>query len=323
MYLDMDRFKYVNDTLGHTTGDRLLERIATRLSKQIPTGTVLARMGGDEFMILFPHIKCPKELIEAAKSLTGSLQEPFVIDQYDLHITASIGISIFPLDGENAVDLMKHADIALYRAKDQGRNRYQIYSTTMNVRTFQSFLIEKDLRRALNEDQFEVYFQPRVEAKTGKIVSAEALLRWKHPQMGMVSPSEFIPLAEETGLILPITTWVKRKVCEHLVHWREQGFPLLPISINISSQRFLQNDFAKEVSDLLEQYALEGHYLEFEITENSLMKNEQFVIQTLSELKEMGIKILIDDFGTGYSSFFYLKSFPLDGIKITVLLSAI
>lgn len=317
LYLDMDRFKYVNDTLGHTIGDRLLEQIADRLNETMMDRAVLARMGGDEFMVLFPNVKNPTEVIEEAKYLISSLEKPFAIEQYDdLHITASIGISIYPMDGETAEDLMKHADIALYRAKDQGRNRYQIYSTTMNVKTFQSFLLEKDLRRALNQNEFEVYFQPRLDAKTGKLVSAEALLRWNHPQMGMIPPSEFIPLAEETGLILPITSWVKIRVCEHLVSLREQGYSLIPISINISSQRFLQNDFAKEVSQLLERFGLEGRYLEFEITENSLMKNEEYVIQTLNELKEMGIKIFIDDFGTGYSSFFYLKSFSLDGIKI-------
>lgn len=316
MYLDMDRFKYVNDTLGHAIGDRLLQHIAYRLKGRIPEEAVLARMGGDEFMILFPKVSSAKEIRKEAALLFEAFEEPFVIDLFELHMTASIGISLYPMDGMSAGDLMKHADIALYRAKDQGRNRFQIYSTAMNVRTFQSFLLEKDLRKALNQNEFEVYFQPRIEVKTGNLISAEALLRWNHPQMGMIPPSDFIPLAEETGLILPITSWVKNRVCEHLVHWQAQGYPLLPVSINISSQRFLQHDFAKDVARLLASYELNGDLLEFEITENSLMKNEEYVIETLYELKQLGIRIFIDDFGTGYSSFFYLKSFPLDGIKV-------
>jgi diguanylate cyclase (GGDEF)-like protein/PAS domain S-box-containing protein len=316
MYLDLDRFKSINDTLGHPIGDNLLEQIADRLKGIIQSENLLARMGGDEFMILIPMIESVEESTELAKKLLGSLEKPFFIGEYELYVTASAGISIYPTDGNSAEHLMKNADIALYRAKDQGRNNYQIYSTSMNARTFQSFLLEKDLRKALIENELELYFQPRVDAKTGKILSAEALLRWNHPQLGMIPPSEFIPLAEEAGIILNINNWIKRKVCEQLAKWREVGIPLLPISINMNSQQFLKKDLLRSVSEILKQYHLEGKWIEFEITENTLMRNEEIVIQTLDELRRMGIKIFIDDFGTGYSSFSYLKSFKFDGIKI-------
>jgi diguanylate cyclase (GGDEF)-like protein/PAS domain S-box-containing protein len=316
LYLDLDRFKSINDTLGHPIGDKLLEQIAARMNKLIPSKSHLGRMGGDEFMILTPLIESVDELIEFAKNLLDNLEKPFFIGEYELYVTASAGISIYPMDGQSAEDLMKHADIALYRAKDQGRNNFQIYSTSMNARTFQSFLLEKDLRKAFIGNELELYYQPRVDSKTGEILSAEALLRWNHPQLGIVLPSEFIPLAEETGLIININKWVKRKVCEQLAKWREVGIPILPISINMHSQQFLEKDFLKNVSELLEQYQLEGKWFEFEITENTIMRNEEIVIQTFNELRRMGIKIFIDDFGTGYSSFSYLKSFKFDGIKI-------
>jgi diguanylate cyclase (GGDEF)-like protein/PAS domain S-box-containing protein len=317
LFFDLDRFKNVNDTLGHSIGDRLLEHLSSRLLGSINLEKqFLARMGGDEFMILCPVIANPEEAIATAKGLLENLTAAFHIDDNELIVSASIGISIYPRDGMNVDDLMKSADIALYRAKDLGRNMYKVYSPSMNVKSHQSFYLERDLRKAIFNNEFIAHFQPRVNAQTGKIVSAEALIRWNHPKLGLVSPGEFIPLAEETGLIIPIGQWMKKRVCEQLVSWREAGIPLVPISVNISSQRFLQKNFSKEVRQLLDHYQIEGKWLEFEITENSLMRNEEYIIQTLNELKDLGIKIYIDDFGTGYSSFNYLKSFQLDGIKI-------
>jgi diguanylate cyclase (GGDEF)-like protein/PAS domain S-box-containing protein len=317
LFFDLDRFKNINDTLGHSIGDRLLEQLSSRLLASInKEKQFVARMGGDEFMILCPVIADPEEAIETAKSLLGNLTTPIHIDDFELVVSASIGISIFPKDGTNVDDLMRNADIALYRSKDQGRNMYQVYSPSMKVRSSQSFYLERDLRKAIMNNEFIAHFQPRVNSSTGKVVSAEALIRWNHPKLGLVSPGEFIPLAEEAGLIIPIGKWMKKRVCEQLVAWREAGLPLVPISVNISSQRFLEKSFSNEVRELLDYYQIEGKWLELEITENSLMRNEEYIIQTLNELKDLGIKIYIDDFGTGYSSFNYLKLFRLNGIKI-------
>jgi diguanylate cyclase (GGDEF)-like protein/PAS domain S-box-containing protein len=316
LFFDLDGFKNINDTLGHSIGDRLLVLLSSRLLGSITEKQFVARMGGDEFMILCPLIEDPEEAIETAKGLLENLITPFQIDDFELLVSASIGISIYPRDGANADDLMKNADIAMYRSKDQGRNMYQVYSPSMKVRSYQSFYLERDLRKAIMNNEFIAHFQPRVNSSTGKIVSAEALIRWNHPKLGLVSPGKFIPLAEETGLIIPIGKWMKKRVCEQLVAWREAGIPLVPISVNISSQRFLQKNFSYEVRELLDHYQIEGKWLELEITENSLMRNEEYIIQTLNELKDLGIKIYIDDFGTGYSSFNYLKSFKLNGIKI-------
>jgi diguanylate cyclase (GGDEF)-like protein/PAS domain S-box-containing protein len=317
LFFDLDRFKNINDTLGHSIGDRLLEQLSSRLLASInKEKQFVARMGGDEFMILCPVIADPEEAIETAKGLLENLTTPIHIDDFELVVSASIGISIFPKDGTNVDDLMRNADIALYRSKDQGRNMYQVYSPSMKVRSSQSFYLERDLRKAIMNNEFIAHFQPRVNSSTGKVVSAEALIRWNHPKLGLVSPGEFIPLAEEAGLIIPIGKWMKKRVCEQLVAWQEAGIRLVPISVNISSQRFLEKSFSNEVRELLDYYQIEGKWIEFEITENSLMRNEEYIIQTLNELKDLGIKIYIDDFGTGYSSFNYLKSFRLNGIKI-------
>ncbi|RUL48173.1 EAL domain-containing protein [Lysinibacillus antri] len=317
LLIDLDRFKSVNDTLGHVVGDRLLEQIALRINNSINRQKhSAARMGGDEFMILCPEVESQEEVIEIAKNFLENLTTPIYIEDLELLITASIGISMYPEDGHDFVELMKKADIALYKSKELGRNMYQLFDQSMSKRNYQSFILERDLRKAIMNDEFVAYFQPRVNALTGKVTSAEALIRWNHPQVGLVSPGDFIPLAEESGLIIPMGKWMKRRVCEQLVAWREAGIPLVPISVNISSQRFLQKDFAKDIRALLEEYQLEGKYLEIEITENSIMKNEETVTKTLEELKELGVKIYIDDFGTGYSSFNYLKTFQLDGVKI-------
>lgn len=317
LFIDLDRFKSINDTLGHLIGDRLLEFLSERLLESInQEEQFAARISGDEFMILCPVIAQDEDAIQTANKLLHKLMAPFYIEDHELFVSASIGISIYPADGTSAIDLMKKADRALYRAKELGRNIYQLYDDSMNERNYQSFLLERDLRKAIINNEFIAHFQPRVDALTGEIIGAEALIRWLHPKAGLISPGEFIPLAEETGLIIPLGKWMKRRVCEQLAAWREAGIPLIPISVNISSQRFLQSDFSKEVRELLFKYQLEGKWLEFEITENSLMKHEEYILQTLYELKDNGVKIYIDDFGTGYSSFHYLKAFKLDGIKI-------
>lgn len=316
MYIDFDRFKYINDTLGHYVGDQLLEGIAHRLQECVGEETSIARMGGDEFMILCPAVETEEAAKRTAEKILRCLKAPFCINGVELYITASIGISMYPNHGDSVVDLMKYADSALYRAKDEGRNNYQLYDTVMSTSSYQSFFLEQDLRKALIHQEFLAYFQPRIDIKTGKIIGAEALIRWNHPELGLIPPSDFIPVAEDTGMIIPIGKWMKKTVCEQFIKWREIGIPLIPISINISAQRFLQRDFACHFRSLLEEYSLEGNLFEIEITENSLMKNEEYVKKTIADLKELGIKIYIDDFGTGYSSFAYLKEFKLDGIKI-------
>lgn len=317
LFIDLDRFKNINDTLGHWVGDRLLELVPSRLLESIEKDKhYVARLGGDEFMILCPVLDGHDEAIRIAKNVLQNLTIPFYIEDNELLVSASIGISFYPSAGMNEVDLMKKADIALYRAKGEGRNTYQVYVNSMDEKNYHSFLLERDLRKAIINDEFIAYFQPRINAITGETTGAEALIRWMHPTLGLISPGEFIPLAEEIGLIIPLGKWMKKRVCEQLVAWREAGLPLLPISVNISSQRFLQKEFADDVRKLLEEYQLEGKWLEFEITENSLMRHEEYILQTLRDLKDMGIKMYIDDFGTGYSSFNYLKMFKLDGIKI-------
>lgn len=315
--LDLDRFKSINDTLGHAVGDELLQQIAVRLNTNpFKDKFHVARMGGDELMLLCPTVETNDEVIEIAQNILESLKNPFYVQGSELLLTASIGIDFYPSNDANVTELMKRVDVALYKAKEFGRNMYQIYDSSMNQENYQSFVMERDLRKAIMNDELVAYLQPRVDALTGKIVSAEALVRWDRPEHGLISPGLFIPIAEETGLIIAIGKWMKKRVCEQLVAWRNAGLPLIPISVNISSKRFLQQGFAEEISGLLKRYELEGKWLEIEITENSIMLNEETVQKTLLDLKEMGVKIYIDDFGTGYSSFNYLKLFKIDGVKI-------
>lgn len=317
LLLDLDRFKSINDTLGHFVGDELLQQIATRLLNNMYKNQIhVARMGGDEFMILCPKLENRNKVNEIAQNILDSLRDPFYVQGYELLITASIGIVLYSSSDTNVTNLMKSVDIALYNSKELGRNMYQIYDSSMNHEDYQSFVLERDLRKAIMNEEFIAHFQPRVDALTGKIVGAEALIRWNHPKQGLISPGRFIPLAEETGLIFQMGKWMLRKVCEKLVEWRNAGYSLIPISVNISSKRFLYQGFAEEIRKLLEQFKLEGEWLEIEITENSIIRNEEIVQKTLKDLKAMGVKIFIDDFGTGYSSFNYLKTFNLDGVKI-------
>lgn len=317
LYIDLDRFKSINDTLGHFIGDELLQQITKRLQKNVNKDRhFIARMGGDEFMILCPILETIDEVKEISRNILESLEYPFYVQGSELLITASIGVVTYPTSGVNVTQLMKRVDVALYKAKELGRNMYQIYDSSMNRENYHTFVMERDLRKAIMNDEFIAHFQPRVDAITGKTVSAEALIRWNHPEHGLISPGEFIPIAEETGIIISLGKWMKKRVCEQLVAWRDAGLPLIPISVNISSKRFLQHGFAEDIRKLLEQFELEGKWLEIEITENSIMRNEEIVQKTLKDLKEMGVKIYIDDFGTGYSSFNYLKTFEIDGVKI-------
>ncbi|GGA23135.1 sensor domain-containing protein [Psychrobacillus lasiicapitis] len=317
MYLDLDRFKYINDTLGHTLGDNLLIQIASRLKHCLGENAVIARLGGDEFGVLLTDFYT-QQAKERSKNIIESLDKPFLVENYNLFITTSIGISIYPHDGENSLTLMKNADSALYKAKELGKNNFQVYSSSLNAQTFKIFSLESSLRYAIERGQLELYYQPKVCPKTYEIVGAEALIRWNHPEWGLVSPDEFIPLAEETGFIVEIGDWVKRTACLQMKLWQESGLPKVPISVNLSANRFLERSLITNVKQILEETNLESKYLEIEITESSLLENEKVVFSVLEELKRLGIKVALDDFGTGYSSLSSLKRFKglIDILKI-------
>ena len=318
MLLDLDRFKYINDSLGHSIGDKLLKKVSKRLKDCLRDDDVLARDGGDEFAILLPNTGNTNQVIEYAKTMIESLEEPFHIEKYELFITASIGISIFPNDGEDSETLMKHADSALYKAKDKGKNTYQIFTSSMNTEAYKIFTLETDLRKALELNQLELYYQPQICASTNQIIGAEALIRWNHPEWGMVSPGEFIPIAEETGMIIEIGKWVKETACIQNKAWQDAGLPAIPVSINLSAHRFLEKDLLVNIKEILAKTKLDPKYLQIEIVETSLLENEKVVFSILDELKKIGIKIFLDDFGTGYSSLSYLKRFKgrIDTLKI-------
>lgn len=318
MILDLDRFKYINDTLGHRIGNKLLKQVSERLQNCLGEYDVLARLGGDEFYVLLPNILHIDEVIKLAETMIKSLEEAFHIDKYELFITVSIGISIYPNDGEDYETLVKHADSALYKAKDRGKNTYQIFNSSMNAEAYKIFTLESDLRKALELKQLELYYQPKVCAISQQIVGAEALIRWNHPEWGMVSPDEFIPLAEETGLIHEMGKWIKETACSQNKAWQNAGLPTIPISINLSAFRFLEKDLISNITEILGKTNLDPEYIEFEITESSLLKNEEVVLSVLDELRKLRIRVSLDDFGTGYSSLSYLKKFRgrIDTLKI-------
>ncbi|MEH7255301.1 EAL domain-containing protein, partial [Neobacillus niacini] len=318
MYIDLDRFKYINDTLGHSVGDLLLKKISTRIKELLGENDVLARLGGDEFAVLLPNINDINRVIEYSKNMIKSLEDPFFIQKYELFITASIGISIFPNDGRDSETILMHADSALYKAKDKGRNTYHIYTSSMDADSYKLLTLESELRKVLELDQLELYYQPKIHVRTNQIVGAEALVRWNHPEWGLISPREFIPLAEETGIIKDIGKWVKEKACIQNKEWQDAALPAIPISVNASAHRFLEKDLLVNIRRILAKTALDPKYLEIEITESFLLANEEVVLSVLDELRNIGIRISLDDFGTGYSSLSYLMKFKgkIDTLKM-------
>jgi diguanylate cyclase (GGDEF)-like protein/PAS domain S-box-containing protein len=314
MYLDLDRFKFVNDTLGHVIGDELLCQVSKRLSSFVGDVDSLFRIGGDEFALILKDGK--KNLVEMGEQIIKEIEKPFQIEGYDIHITTSIGIGVFPEDGLTLKDLKMNTDAALYRAKELGKNNVQLFTKTMNIESYKLFTLDNDLRKAIVRDELFLHYQPRVEASNGKMVGAEALIRWNHPKWGIVSPIEFIPLAEESGLINEIGDYVLSQVCKQLKEWEQSGCPLVPISINLSAKSLMKADLVPNIIKHLTENQIDPSLLEIEITENSIIQNEASVLATLKVLKEMGIRISLDDFGTGYSSIGYLKRFNIDYIKI-------
>lgn len=316
LLIDLDRFKNINETLGHRMGDLLLQNVAKRVIDCMREGDTVSRLGGDEFILILSDITQVQEVITIASKILDVLaNEPFDLAGHELYITPSIGISVYPNDGEDIETLVKNADMAMYRAKERGRNNYQLHTPAMNTAANERLTLENNLRRAIDRNEFILHYQPKVDLATGKMTGMEALVRWQHSEWGMVSPVKFIPVAEETGLILPIGDWVLRAACEQNKRWQEQGHPPVRVAVNLSGHQF-ERGLVKQVRQVLQETGLEPEWLELEITESTLMHNTQLIIEIIQELKNMGIHISIDDFGTGYSSLSYLERFPIDSLKI-------
>lgn len=316
IFLDLDRFKTINDSLGHTLGDQLLRSVAQRLRDALRTGDTVARWGGDEFTILLPRIHQVEEVVPVAQRILQAFEDAFYLEGNELYVTASLGIALFDHHSPDAETLIKYADAALYQAKDAGGNNYQFYTASLSTKTPNQLILEKSLRYALEREELVVYYQPRVNTATGKITGMEALLRWQHPEMGLVAPNVFIPLAEESGLIIPIGEWVLRIACEQNKAWQEAGFPPMTMAVNLSPKQFRQPKLLETVAMILNQTGLDPHFLELEITETTAIEDLDFTTNVLQKLESMGVYLSIDDFGTGYSSLSRLQLLPLHILKI-------
>ncbi|MBT1075650.1 putative bifunctional diguanylate cyclase/phosphodiesterase [Geobacter grbiciae] len=315
LFLDLDRFKDVNDSQGHRVGDRLLQDVAARLAGCTRESDTLARLGGDEFVIIAPGVRAATDASLLADKILGALAEPFMLDRQTLHIATSIGIVLFPSDGGNGEMLLQRADMAMYAAKDRGGNSYRFFSAEMNTRAVERHELEEDMRQALTNGEFFLMYQPQVNTGSWKVVGVEALIRWNHPRKGVILPSRFIPVAEETGFISKLGRWVLEEACRQGAQWQRDGLPPLQIGVNLCARQFTHEEIVGTVNDVLQKTGLPSELLEIELTETMLMDSET-AVSTLGQLKALGVRLAIDDFGTGYSSFNYLKHFPLDRIKI-------
>ncbi len=316
LFLDLDHFKHINDSLGHATGDKLLQSVTQRLNNCIRSSDTVSRQGGDEFVILLTESKHGLNVAAIADKIITELSVPHVIAKSELHITTSIGISVYPEDGQDSDTLVKNADTAMYHAKENGRNNYQFFSAEMNVRAVERQFIEANLRIAIEKEEFVLHYQPKINLNTGKITGLEALIRWNHSEWGMVLPERFISIAENSGLIIPIGNWILREACMQIKQWKDAGLPTMSIAVNISAIEFRQNNFVEGVRTILNEAEIAPHCLQLEITESVLMSDAKSSIAILNELKNMGVRLAIDDFGTGYSSLSYLKQFPIHVLKI-------
>ena len=316
MVVDLDRFKSINDSLGHIAGDDLLKEMASRLSQQLRKADTLARLGGDEFVLVLNEISGPRDAENVASKVLAGMAQPVTLSGLEVQISASIGISVFPEDGVDAETLLQHADAAMYHAKKNGRNAFQFFAPVMNAFARERLEIESGLRRALVQGEFELHYQPKVEVSSGRIDSAEALIRWHHPKRGLTAPSGFIPIAEETGLIVPIGEWVLFEACRQARAWQTSGMQPLRIAVNLSAQQFKQKSLVTTVREALAAAGLDPGYLELELTESAVMHDAESSIQVLRQLSDLGVRISVDDFGTGYSSLSYLRRLPLDKLKI-------
>ncbi len=316
LFLDLDRFKSINDSYGHTVGDALLKAVAARLLATVRDGDTVARQGGDEFIILLVNMREAQDIIRAVGKILQAFRAPFLIDEHRLHITVSIGVTVFPHDGQDMWTLLTNADTAMYRAKDDQGNTFHFYSREMSVRAIERAEMEAALRRAIEHKGFELYYQPKVDLLSGRVIGAEALIRWHHPEQGLVGPQRFIPLAEEVGLIVPIGDWVLRTAHAQNKAWRDAGLAPISIAVNLSVRQFLEEGLVDAVARVVRETGLDGSSLELELTESMMLHNAEHFIGKLHQLKALGVTLSIDDFGTGYSSLSYLKQFPIDRLKI-------
>jgi diguanylate cyclase (GGDEF)-like protein/PAS domain S-box-containing protein len=316
LFLDLDRFKIINDSLGHNIGDLLLQSVGERLKECLRSGDTVARLGGDEFVVILPGLQDTDYAATVARKILECLATPHAVGGHELNTTASIGISVYPHDGSDRETLIKNADVAMYKSKEAGRNNYLFFTEEMNARAEERLSMENSLRHALEREEFVLYFQPQMNSATGRIIGAEALIRWRHPSLGLVMPGTFIPIAEESGLIVAIGEWVLREACRQNRAWQMAGLPAVSVAVNLSAMQFRQKNLVEIVADTLRQTGLAPRYLELEITESSIIQNVETAINTMHELKAMGVLISIDDFGTGYSNLGYLKRFPIDKLKV-------
>jgi diguanylate cyclase (GGDEF)-like protein/PAS domain S-box-containing protein len=316
LFIDLDRFKIINDTLGHEAGDVLLREMGARLRECLRASDVVARLGGDEFVVLLQEINDVTQAETVVRNILGVVMKPVVILGQECRVTASIGVCMHPLDGQEDASVMKNADMAMYLAKEEGKNTFHVFNERMKPQSVERLTLETNLRRALELDEFTLHYQAKVNFKSGAITGVEALLRWQNPQLGSVSPARFIPLAEETGLIVPIGKWVLRTACEQSVAWQKQGLPPVRMSVNLSMRQLNDEGLVREIESVLRETGLHPELLELEVTESSIMHNAARAVQVLTAIKTLGVRLAIDDFGTGYSSLAHLKRFPIDTLKV-------
>jgi diguanylate cyclase (GGDEF)-like protein len=316
VFMDLDHFKFVNDSLGHSVGDKLLKGMGERLRSVLREGDTVGRVGGDEFVLILNDQANEEVIFRAMQRISAKVAEPIDIDGKEMYVTCSAGISLYPQDGPDVDTLLKHADAAMYRAKEHGRNNFQFYTSEMNDRVNERLSLEHALRRALERREFLLHYQQKNDLRSGAIIGAEALVRWNHPEWGLVRPARFIPLAEETGLIVPLGEWVLGEACRQARAWMDQGLKPGVVSVNLSARQFRQEGLVRTVSRILEETRLDPSLLEFELTESMVMHNVEAAITTLQGLKSLGVALSVDDFGTGYSSLSYLRQLPVDTLKI-------
>ena len=316
LFIDLDHFKEINDSLGHNIGDLLLQEVAQRFQESLPQGDTVARQGGDEFTVVLNNIKTTHHIITLLEKMIFAIKEPFMIEEHQLYVTMSIGISLSPQHGSNADTLLKNADIAMYKAKKEGRDNYQFYTQEMSQKMLERLTLETELRHALEKNEMEVYYQAQIDARNNSLVGMEALLRWHHPQKGIISPTIFIPLAEETGFIIELDEWIMKEALRQFKRWYEQGLNPGVLSLNLSILRLEHKDFIDTIKEIIKQSGITMTWLNLEVTEGQIMQNPHETIKTLNRLNQLGIKLAIDDFGTGYSSLSYLTKFPINKLKI-------
>jgi diguanylate cyclase (GGDEF)-like protein len=318
LFLDLDGFKMINDSMGHDVGDQLLTAVSKRLVQTMRTSDIVSRVGGDEFVIIIENNEDAETIKMLAGKILNSFNQPFSLNGHDFYVTTSIGVAVYPTDGENAETLIKNADLAMYKAKEKGRNQYALCTPVMKLNVIETMKMGNQLYGAISRNELELYYQPQINSQMKTIIGLEALLRWKHPEYGMVSPAKFIPIAEQTGLIISIGEWVMRAACRQNKIWQDEGLGKIRVAVNLSVRQFQNPDIIKQVHDILAETGLEPQYLELEITESIVMKETGLVVATLNAFKNEGIAISIDDFGTEYSSLNYLKQLPIDKIKIAM-----